>query len=76
MGGALTTDREKVRKLQLVMPIELYEELAQAALQNDESLDEILRRFIKVGFLVEKLRAIGAILVVREANAEREVVLR
>lgn len=64
------------RQYNLVLQDELFVELKKVAAQNGISMVELLRRFIRLGLLVEKLQnEPDSAFLIREGNSEREVIL-
>jgi ATP-dependent Clp protease ATP-binding subunit ClpC len=66
----------RVRRYNLVLPDELYEELQQLADRQHTTVVEILRRFVKLGLLATKIsESPGSALIIREGDREREILL-
>ena len=66
-----------LRRYQLTLPAHLFESVQWVATQEDTTLLEVLRRFVRLGLLVEELRERPDVaLIIREADgSERELVL-
>ncbi len=63
------------KRYNLVLPSHLYEEVQTVANEQNTSVLELLKRFIKIGLLVAKLsQSSNAALIIREGDKEREVV--
>jgi hypothetical protein len=67
--------KSNMKRYNLVLPNNLYDEVQ--ALANDENVSvlELLKRFIKIGLVVTKLnQSPNASLIIREGDRERELV--
>lgn len=63
------------RRYNLVLPNQLYEEVQSVANEQNTSIPDLLKRFIKIGLLVAKLsRSPDTTLIVREGGKDRELV--
>jgi hypothetical protein len=63
------------KRYNLVLPSHLYEEVQTVANEQNTSIPELLKRFIKIGLLVAKLsQSPDTTLIIREGGKEREVV--
>lgn len=66
----------KVKRYNLVLPNSLFDEVQALADDENTSVLELLKRFIKIGLIVTKLsQSSNASLVLREGDRERELVL-
>ena len=66
----------KVKRYNLVLPQEMFDQLEELAEQYHITVIEVLRRFIKLGFLAVKIeQQDNAALLVREGDREREIVI-
>ncbi len=72
-----TTREPWLRRYQLTLPNHLFEGVQWIARREDVTLLEVLRRFVKLGLLVDEIsERQGASLIIREADgSEREVLL-
>ncbi len=65
-----------LKRYNLVLAEEMYAELEKVAHKRHTSVVEILRRYIKLGLLVEQIdERPGAELLIREGSRERQIVL-
>lgn len=65
-----------LKRYNLVLAEEMYAELEKVAHKRHTSVVEILRRYIKLGLLVEQIdERPGAELLIREGARERQIVL-
>jgi hypothetical protein len=65
-----------LKRYNLVLPEELFAELERMAVKRHTSVVEVLRRYIKLGLLVEQIdERPGAELLIREGERERQIVL-
>jgi hypothetical protein len=65
-----------LKRYNLVLPEELFAELERMANKRHTSVVEVLRRYIKLGLLVEQIdERPGAELLIREGERERQIVL-
>jgi hypothetical protein len=65
---------KNLKRYNMVLPEPLYLELQDAAKQNDITIVELLRRFIKLGLIVHKVsKDPGAAFLIRTGDTEREV---
>ena len=63
------------KRYNLVLPSHLYEEVQIVANEQNTSIPDLLKRFIKIGLLVAKLsQSPDTTLIIREGGKEREVV--
>jgi hypothetical protein len=66
----------ELKRYNLALPDEMYAELEKVAHKRHTSVVEILRRYIKLGLLVETLdERPDAELLIREGMRERQIVL-
>ncbi len=66
----------ELKRYNLVLPEELFAELERTARKRHTSVVEVLRRYIKLGLLVEQIEERpGAELLIREGERERQIVL-
>jgi hypothetical protein len=66
----------ELKRYNLVLPEEMYTELEKVAHKRHTSVVEMLRRFIKLGLLVDQIDdRPEAELVIREGSRERQIVL-
>jgi len=66
----------ELKRYNLVLPEELFAELERMASKRHTSVVEVLRRYIKLGLLVEQIdERPGAELLIREGEHERQIVL-
>jgi hypothetical protein len=62
------------KRYNLVLPSHLYEEVQTVANEQNTSIPDLLKRFIKIGLLVAKLsQSPDTTLIIREGGKEREV---
>ncbi len=65
-----------LKRYNLVLPEEMYTELEKVARKRHTSVVEMLRRFIKLGLLVDQIDdRPEAELLIREGSRERQIVL-
>ncbi len=65
-----------MKRYNLVIPNRLFDEVQQLADDQQISVLELLRRFIKLGLVITKLsQGANATLIIREDDRERELVL-
>jgi hypothetical protein len=73
---ATTVDAKKVKRYNLVLPEELFNELQAEAERRQVTVVELLRKYIKLGLLVNRsLDSPDSSLLIREGNAEKEIVI-
>lgn len=66
----------ELKRYNLALPAELYDELQQVADQKQVTLVELLRKFIKLGLLATQLEdRPGAALLIRENGTDRQIVM-
>ncbi len=62
------------KRYNLVLPSHLYEEVQIVAKEQNTSIPDLLKRFIKIGLLVAKLsQSPDTTLIIREGGREREL---
>lgn len=65
-----------VKRYNLVLPEELFNEVQQIADERQTSVVDILRRFIKLGLLADQIeKSPDSALIIRQGNAERQIIL-
>lgn len=65
-----------VKRYNLALPEEVFEEIQLIADENHTTMLEILRRFIKLGLIAYELeKNEDSALIIREGEKEREIVL-
>lgn len=68
--------KETIKRYQLTLPEDLYSEIQGIADSEHSTVLETIRRLIKYGLLVFNiLKDPNSKLIIREGNAEREIVL-
>lgn len=71
-----TAEMADIKRYNLALTEEMYAELERVARKRHTSVVEILRRYIKLGLLVEQIDdRPGAELLIREGARERQLVL-
>ena len=80
--GALATQSTKQkpkaadsRRFQVLLPDELLAEMQAIASREHTSVVEILRRYIKLGLLIDRVNRDGGKFLIRENNIDREVLM-
>lgn len=65
-----------VKRYNLVLPEELFNEVQRIADERQTSVVDILRRFIKLGLLADRIeKSPDSALLIREGNIERQIIL-
>lgn len=65
-----------IKRYNLVLPEELFNEVQRIADDRQTSVVDILRRFIKLGLLADQIeKSPDSALIIREGNAERQIIL-
>lgn len=65
-----------VKRYNLVLPEELFNEVQQIADERQTSVVDILRRFIKLGLLADQIeKSPDSALLIRQGNVERQIIL-
>lgn len=65
-----------VKRYNLVLPEELFNEVQRIADDRQTSVVDILRRFIKLGLLADRIeKSPGSALIIREGDIERQIIL-
>jgi ATP-dependent Clp protease ATP-binding subunit ClpA len=66
----------RLKRYNLVVPEELFDELQQLADRDHTTVVDLLRRFIKLGLLATRINETpGSALLIREGEKEREILL-
>ena len=69
-------DTKSLKRYNLSIPEELFQEVERIAKSHDTTVVDILRRFIKLGLLATKIEGTeNAALLIREGNTERQIIL-
>lgn len=67
---------KRLKRYNLVLPAELFDEVQQLADKQHTSVVEMLRKFIKLGLLAIQIEETSdATLLIREGDTEREIIL-
>ena len=70
------TTRSDVKRYNLALPRELFEQVEELAELNQTTVVEVLRRFIKLGLVASRIEQTpDAALLIREGSTEREIIL-
>lgn len=66
--------KANAKRLHIVLPEKLYDEVQQVSLKHDIQISDILRRFIKLGLIAVKLEETeGSALILKEGDSSTEV---
>ncbi len=69
-------NKKKTKRYSLVFPESLFEEMQQVADDEQVTLIELFRKYVKLGLIVTKMKDNPDIsFVIREGNREREILL-
>ena len=72
----MASSPSKMKRYNLVLPEELFNEIQKIADDRHTTIVEILRKFIKVGLLVVQAEETpSSALLIREGDTEREIIL-
>jgi len=72
----MTSKKNALKRYNLVLPEELFDEIQQIADNRQTSVVDILRRFIKLGLLADQIeRSPDSGLFIREGNIEKHIIL-
>ena len=75
-GKGMETSKNGIKRYNLALPEELYEELQRLADERQTTVVDLIRRFIKLGLFVTHLEASpDASLIIREKEAETRLIL-
>ncbi|MDQ3706554.1 MAG: hypothetical protein M3437_15315 [Chloroflexota bacterium] len=66
----------QVKRYNLVLPTDIYDELEKLADRKGTTVMDILRRFIKLGLIAAEVEEMeDAALLIRQGDREREIIL-
>ncbi len=66
----------ELKRYNLVLPTELYNDIKQAADKENTTVVDLLRKFIKIGLLVlETQEEPGSALIIREGDTEQQILI-
>ena len=72
----MKTAKSDIKKYNLALPQELFDELQEVADKRHTTVVELLRRFIKLGLIASQIdETPDAALIIREGNKEREILI-
>lgn len=72
----MKTAKTEVKRYNLALPTDLFDALQQIADKRQTTVVDVLRRFIKLGIMAVNIEETeGSALIIREGNAERQIVL-
>lgn len=63
-----------MKRYNLVMPEELYNELKAVSDKKQLTVVDVMRNFIKLGLLVDKLNDEGAEIIIRQGATEKQII--
>ncbi len=73
---AVNSTKSTLYRYNLALPAPLFEELKNTADQRGMTVVEVLRKFIKLGLIALEVQdKSGSALVIREGDAEREIMM-
>lgn len=65
-----------IKRYNLVLPEELFNEVQRIADDRQTTVVDILRRFIKLGLLADRIeKSSDSALIIREGDIERQIIL-
>lgn len=68
-------DRPAVKRYNLALPADLFEQVEELAAQKQTTVVHVLRRFIKLGLIASRIEdSPDAALLIREGETEKEIV--
>lgn len=69
------TSKSDVKRYNLALPRSLFEEVERIAKEEQTTVVDVLRRYVKLGLIASRLENTpDAALFIREGNKEREIV--
>ena len=72
----MSRNSDKLRRYNLVLPEELFDEIKKIADKRQTTVVEIIRKFMKLGLLAVQVEETpGSALLIRENDVEREIIL-
>lgn len=67
--------KKPAKRYNLVMQADLFNQVEAIAQAEDTTVLEILKRYIRLGLLIEEVRKNGGELVIREGDKERTIII-
>lgn len=72
----MSNETKDVKRYNLVLPEELFDEVQRVAQARQTSVVELIRKFIKIGLLAIQIEETpGASLLIREGDSEQRLIL-
>jgi len=72
----MASNLKKVKRYNLALPEDLFNELQETADQRQTTVVELLRRFIKLGLLITQAEDLsGSTFWVKEGDSEKQIIL-
>jgi len=72
----IKSSKDALKRYNLVLPTELFDELQQVADKRHTTVVEVLRKFIKLGLMAVQIdENPSAALLIREGKTERQIVI-
>ena len=72
----MNQSKKTIKRYSLALPEELFNELQRVADEKQTSIVEVLRKYIKVGLLLESIEnSPDSTLLIREGGTERQIIL-
>jgi hypothetical protein len=73
VAATLSSRLPAFRRYNLVLPEELFGQIEAVGRRERISLVEVIRRYVRLGLLVDKAQASGGAIILRENNRDREI---
>lgn len=72
----MRSGKSDIKKYNLALPQELFDELQEVADKRHTTVVELLRRFIKLGLIASQIdETPDAAIIIREGDKEREILI-
>jgi hypothetical protein len=72
----MKSNKDDLKRYNLVLPAELFDELQQVADKRHTTVVELLRKFVKLGLMAVQIdENPSAALLIREGKTERQIVI-
>lgn len=72
----MTLSKKRVKRYSLVLPEAVFDEIQRVADEQQTTVVEIIRKFIKLGLIATEIeKDSSAALIIREGDKEKEILL-
>jgi len=72
----MTQSKQTIKRYSLALREDVFSEIERVASEKQMSFIEVLRRFIKIGLMIERIeKSPDSVLILKEGDTERQIIL-